>query len=93
MAELKNCMEQAVFQLLDQLLAEREGACGCDRCRLDMAALALNQVKPRYVVTDLGELFTRASQMEVQFSTDLLTAVLHAMERVGKNPRHAEESS
>ncbi len=93
MAELKNYMEEAVFQVLGRMLAEREGVCGCDRCRLDIAALALNQVKPRYVVTDLGEVFTRASQMEAQFGTDVLTAVLRAMEQVGKNPRHSEESS
>lgn len=89
--ELKNCMEDIVWQSLDEMLSTREDICKCKKCRYDIMALALNFLPPRYVVTDAGETFAKVDSLEQQFSVDVLTAITNAMIIVGTRPRHDEE--
>lgn len=92
MAELKNQMEDVVWSAIDKLLQERPDICDCEKCRMDMAAIALNELPPCYAVTDRGKVFAKVSQLECQFETDVLLAVLRAVEKVGKNPQHQCEA-
>ena len=46
---LVNLMEELVINKLDSTL-DRFNCCKCDKCKKDIAALALNRLKPRYVV-------------------------------------------
>ncbi len=85
--ELKNYMEKLVFLKIDQIL-KMQGLCGCERCRLDIAAIALNILPPRYYVTDLGGVYSKAKSFSTQSETDVVTAVLQGIEVVTKNPRH-----
>jgi competence protein ComFB len=87
--EIKNYMEDLVWQKLDGILVERPHICHCDHCRHDIAALALNALPPKYIVTRKGETFTRIRLMEVQFSTDIVTAIIQAIEVVGTKPNHS----
>ena len=91
MAELKNQMEELVLEAIDEYLRDRSEICDCEKCRLDMAALALNELPPRYAVTERGKVFAKISQLECQFETDILMAVIRAVEKVGNNPRHGGE--
>jgi competence protein ComFB len=86
--ELKNSMERAVFRVLDEYLNKNPELCGCTKCRLDMAAVALNNLPPCYVVTEKGQLYAKVKQLESQFETDILLAVLQAAKKVGRNPQH-----
>ncbi|MFY9499834.1 MAG: late competence development ComFB family protein [bacterium] len=88
MAELKNQMEELVLEAIDEYLRDRSEICDCEKCRLDMAALALNELPPRYAVTERGKVFAKISQLECQLETDILMAVIRAVEKVGNNPRH-----
>ncbi|MFY9428902.1 MAG: late competence development ComFB family protein [bacterium] len=88
MAELKNQMEELVLEAIDEYLRDRSEICDCEKCRLDMAALALNELPPRYAVTERGKVFAKISQLECQFETDILMAVIRAVEKVGNNPRY-----
>ena len=45
---LVNLMEELVISRLDSTL-DRFNCCKCDKCKKDIAALALNRLKPRYV--------------------------------------------
>jgi competence protein ComFB len=65
--------------------------CYCEQCRLDILALALNQLPPRYVVTDLGDTYSRADMLETQKEIDILGAVLNAVEVVRQHPRHKSQ--
>lgn len=47
--EFRNYMEELVICVLDEILARQEIGCKCQRCRLDIAALALNNLPPKYV--------------------------------------------
>lgn len=87
---LKNYMEDAVFQVLNSVLATRPDVCKCERCRLDIAALTLNQLSPKYVVTEEGEIYAKTQKLHHQFEADVIPAILSAMEKVAKNPRHQE---
>ncbi|NLP18609.1 MAG: late competence development ComFB family protein [Firmicutes bacterium] len=88
MAELRNYMEEVVRRALDRFLKDNPGICDCVKCRMDMAALALNELPPRYVVTDRGQVFAKVSQLECQFEADVLMAIMRAVEKVVDNPRH-----
>ncbi len=86
--KLKNYMEDAVRDMLDDLMAKRNNICKCSRCRLDILAYALNRLPPKYVVTDKGHTYTRVAEMAQQFATDLVVALSRAIKHVNKNPRH-----
>ena len=85
--ELHNEMENIVYAQLDGLI-EKSAICNCEQCRLDIAALTLNEMKPRYVVTDKGAVFARVTQVDQQAYLDTMTAILTAIELVKKAPRH-----
>lgn len=81
---LLNLNEQLVASRLDEVF-EKFRCCRCDRCRQDVAALALNALPARYVVAapeDVPSLLEKASSREV--SAALVKAIL----QVKKHPRH-----
>lgn len=86
--ELHNLMEEEVLNVIDNIKKERGLFCNCEKCRLDIAAVALNNLNPKYVVTEKGYLYARVNNMNYQFNTDVVTAVIKAIEVVGKNPKH-----
>lgn len=89
--ELKNYMEILVWQQLDDILSDQMDICICEKCRYDIAALALNFLPPRYVVTNKGETFTKVKALEQQFNIDIITAVTQASKIVGSQPHHDEK--
>lgn len=88
MMQLKNYMEDLVWEQLDEVIANNPGVCSCDKCRLDIASLALNSLPPRYIVTSAGETYARIKVLEYQFKVDIITAITQALQVVGNNPRH-----
>ena len=81
-------MEYYVQQGLDTLLQQKPEICGCDRCRLDITALALNLLPPRYVVSATGEVFTNLDLDTTQWQANVLVAILRAFDIVRTKPRH-----
>ncbi len=90
MHELKNYAEVVVLSLADRLIPEY-GMCGCEKCRLDVIAISLNQIPAQYVVTEKGALMASADVLAMQKSTDYLSAVLSAIRLVDASPRHDTE--
>lgn len=86
--KIKNYMEDVVVQLLHSIVEERDDICKCEKCLNDIAAIALNNLTPHYVVTDKGELYSKVLNMSIQFEADVTKAILEAIDRVSKNPRH-----
>jgi len=89
MLEIKNYMEDLVFTQLDEVVKD-VGACGCEKCRMDIAAIALNSLKPHYVVTAKGRLYTKLNTLQQQFDVDVLSAITKAAMFVKMNPRHEQ---
>ena len=52
---IKNYMEDLVWGQLDAVIARHREVCTCEKCRYDIAALALNFLPPRYIASDKGE--------------------------------------
>ncbi|NLW44493.1 MAG: late competence development ComFB family protein [Syntrophomonadaceae bacterium] len=86
--EVKNVMEKIVWDNIDRVLAEVPDVCRCQTCRNDIAAYALNHLKPRYATTHKGEVITKAATLETQQFLDVIAALTMAVKQVGKNPRH-----
>lgn len=86
--QLKNYMEVMVFEVLEHLLSNDTDVCSCKRCKLDMAAKALNSLPPKYVVSQHGEVYTKTNVLHQQAKTDVLAKVAQAIEHVKKNPKH-----
>lgn len=88
--ELKNLMEDEVKHSIDQLLLERKDICDCPKCKIDIAAIALNNLKPRYVVTEKGRLYGKMDTLDQQFGVDVTKEVMKAIEIANKKPHHIE---
>ncbi len=86
--ELVNFMEDVVSSYVDEVLKTDKTLCGCPRCRLDIIALALNDVKPKYVVTTKGYAYARMGELQAQFRADTIVAVTKALKVVREHPRH-----
>jgi len=81
-------MEDMVAELVEQLCQEKRGCCPCANCRADVMAMALNQLPPKYVVTQKGAAFTKLQTLDLQFKTDVVREVLRAISKIAKSPRH-----
>lgn len=83
-------MENAVFNVLNDVLKKRDDICKCEKCRMDIAAISLNNLQPKYVVTEKGELYTKVNEMEVQFEADIIKEIVKAINIVSRTQKHNE---
>lgn len=90
--ELKNYMEILMWYKIDELIDDTPDICRCEKCRFDVAALAMNFLPPRYIVTDKGRIFTNVKTLEQQFTIDIITALTHAITIVKSHPQHLSET-
>jgi competence protein ComFB len=61
--------------------------CTCQDCVLDMAAYALNNVKPSYRVSLMGS-FAAGRAEEAGYAKEISRVVREAIEKVRANPSH-----
>ena len=86
---LKNEAENLVLRELEhQLDAFDVALCRCNECVVDMAAIALNSVKPLYRFSLLGTLYAAQAMNEKTYADGVQTAVAKAIQKVRKNPSH-----
>lgn len=83
---LINEAERLVLEELQSQINENNNICGCQDCVLDMAAFALNKVKPYYRVSLLGSLYARS--IDRKYEQDVHNAVQEAVKKVQSNPSH-----
>ncbi|NLU52632.1 MAG: late competence development ComFB family protein [Clostridiaceae bacterium] len=87
MHQLKNYMEEIVLSTMEEILKDIN-MCKCDRCKLDIAAKALNDLPPQYIVTQKGEIYSKINNLKTQFEVDIIAAVTKAAILVKRNPNH-----
>lgn len=85
---LHNLMESYVKNEFAGLKSKNILHCNCDRCSLDVIALALNELPARYFVSKFGEIAGRLEIENVQYKSDVTMALYKAVEIVNKGPRH-----
>jgi competence protein ComFB len=86
---LVNEAERLVTDELERKLAELAdpSICVCEDCVLDMAAFALNSLKPVYRVSLLGTMYAHAMN-ETEYAQEVRAAVEAAISKVHANPGH-----
>lgn len=86
-----NMVEEEVRKETLYQLSKTNNICKCNQCVADITAIALNNLKPIYVVTHKGETYTRIKEMEVQFMADVTREVAKALAMVSREPHHDVE--
>lgn len=86
---LVNDTERMVLDELGKRLetAAEDGICDCQDCVVDMAALALNMLKPMYHASLLGTMYAHAAETG-DYADAIKNAVNQAIEKVRANPSH-----
>ena len=79
----KPFMEQVVSDYAMEMINEDESLCGCPRCRREVVAIALNDIKPKYdVATDKNLLNVPVPELIARVMDDASVAVRKALEQV-----------
>lgn len=86
--ELRNYKELAVDHVLPNLLRAFPDICKCEKCLLDIKAIALNNLEPQYVVTTRGGLYAQVKEMSLQYEANIMKAVLDGITLVSEKPMH-----
>jgi competence protein ComFB len=86
----KNYMEKLVENNIEKIWEEKKDPefCYCNKCKLDVKTHALNHLKPKYVASEKGEIFTKIDVFQNQWEVDVMQAIYKAMEVVKDNPAH-----
>jgi len=91
---LKNEAENLVLEELGRQLDEHpENVCRCNECIVDMAAMALNNIRPLYRVSLLGTLYAATAKDHKEYSDQINEAVRTAIKKVHNNPGHDRHSA
>ena len=88
--------EEVICANIMEILVERKaetymelfGLCCCDRCKMDVQALALTELPAKYVVMGKDELPLRLSLYEGRMNTAVTAQILRACKVVLAEPRH-----
>jgi len=87
MYTIKNHMEEVVFNQMSTALDGMD-MCKCEKCRMDIAAIALNELPAKYTVTDKGLLFSKIDALQQQFEIGVTAALVRAAQKVQQLPLH-----
>lgn len=83
-----NVMEDLVFTEINENITDL-GICPCPICRNDLLTLTLNNVKPKYVSTEMGSAIVKAGSLASREDRiKLLAEITQYAEKVKAKPRH-----
>lgn len=85
---LKNYMEIVVDDVLSDILRKQDLECECEVCINDIKAITLNNLRPMYVSTNKGILYSKLNEFSLQSKADVINEITMAIEKVKGNPRH-----
>lgn len=86
--EVHNIMEDLVLEVFEKTVNGIPNLCKCDNCKNDIFAIVLNNLKPKYIATDKGYVYSRAQNTNNQFSSDIIRLIISAADIVKESPRH-----
>lgn len=87
---LENITRQLVEENLEKIWPSLD-VCHCRKCFLDVLALTLNKLKPKYVTSLKGELYGRLEEMDYEYYSDLGIHIGEAVRLVNSAPTHDAE--
>jgi competence protein ComFB len=84
---LTNEAEALVIEEMSRQIPRHRDLCRCEECILDVAAYALNKVRPRYRVSLLDTVFAEQQERSA-YLREVRRAVAEAILKVKTNPSH-----
>jgi len=84
---LVNEAEELVVAEIGRQLPEHPDLCTCSECILDVAAYALNRVRPRYRVSLLDTVYVHSRERSA-YLQEIRSAVADGILKVKTNPPH-----
>lgn len=85
---LKNHMEVLIENHLPSLIKDTSHVKNCEKCQNDIQAIALNNLKPMYIMSDKGMIYTKLKELDLQFQSDIIRELVQAISLVESHPRH-----
>lgn len=82
-----NIMENLVLDYMKDIIP-KTGVCSCERCIKDILAISLNNLPPKYIVTDKGKLMSLVDVYRYQYSISIMTEITKACFIVKNSPNH-----
>lgn len=82
-----NIIEDLVRTHVKEALKETD-ICRCQKCELDVCAITLNNLKPKYVTTKKGALLAGIPYMKREYKFDLNIEISKALKIVKEHPTH-----
>lgn len=83
-----NVMEDVIKDVITQYREQLKLTCRCPVCLDDIQAIALNEIKPRYITkNEYGPVVRAAHETDRQEVTSILATVLRAASIVSASPR------
>ena len=85
-------INEAEHVVLDELESEllkewTADVCKCQDCVLDMAALALNNIEPKYRVSLMGTLYAH-NLKDSEYAEKVREKVVESIKKISENPSH-----
>jgi len=87
--ELINENIKIVFPLIDKYQKENKIPCSCKDCMLDIAAITLNSLKPRYHVSLIGDFYQTIKSIN-EYKKKVEETLKKAIARVSERPHHEQ---
>lgn len=84
---LVNIVEDMVRRKVDEMVRDMD-MCGCERCRLNACAIALNHLPAHYVTTEKGALLGELEDVGISYQTNVTVEVTKALLVVREHPLH-----
>ena len=81
-------LTQAVVENKVDKLMKQFGMCTCSRCKVDVTAIALTNLPPKYVATQNRDILPLLSMYEEKYSVAVTVQVMNACRMVMKRPHH-----
>jgi competence protein ComFB len=85
---LVNAIEVVVQDLFKEFEKDYALKCDCEKCKLDILAITLNNIPPRYVASDAGPIYVKSLYFTKQLQLDVYSELTKATLIVEQSPRH-----
>ena len=82
-----NVMQRIVDEKADKYIKMFD-VCPCSRCRMDVIALALNQLRPKYVVISPLEYMLKSDMYATRYNVEVTSQLIRACKLVKEHPNH-----
>ncbi|MCL2120906.1 MAG: late competence development ComFB family protein [Clostridiales bacterium] len=84
---LRNYWESLIMEKTKGIVSKTD-MCQCEKCFLDICALALNKLPPHYVTTDRGSLMVKVPTANAKTELELTILISRCAKLVSEKPIH-----